>query len=359
MLLRPEPARTPVTMNFFTRFPDVVAILGAALTLAAGCHREPSQQHASRPEPPTVTVSVATANTQSRAVFEDVVGTVRARQRTTVEARVSGRIETLLVAPGQTVHKGERLAQLSVREIQARLEQARATLEQSNRDLARFNALLQQKTITQQEFDAVEARQRVAHAGVTEAETLLDYASITAPFDGVITRKWAEVGDLAGPGRAIVEIEDPSALRIESDIPETLIDRVTMGAQLTVTGGSSVRGIEATVGELSPIADPSSRTFRVKLDLPAGSALRLGQFVRVAIPVGENKALRVPRDAVVQRGQMEIVFVVNGDKALLRLVRTGKHMGEECELVSGLAPGEKVVVQGAAGLVDGQSLKFR
>jgi RND family efflux transporter MFP subunit len=290
-------------------------------------------------------------------VFEDVVGTIRARQRASVEARVSGRIDSLSVVPGQSVRKGETLAKLSVREIQARLDQARATLEQSDRDFQRFSALLQQKTITQQEFDAVEARKRVASGAVAEAETLLDYATVTAPFDGIITRKWSDAGDLAGPGRAIVEIEDPSSLRIETDVPEGLIERVTLGARLTATGGSSAHTIEATVGEVSPIADASSRTFRVKLDLPSGSGLRLGQFARVAIPVGENKALRVPRAAVVQRGQMEIVFVVDGDKARLRLVKTGKHLGDSCELVSGLAAGEKVVVQGAAGLVDGQPLK--
>ena len=111
--------------------------------------------------------------------------------------------------------------------------------------------------------------------------------------------------------------------------------------------------------EIAPAADSASRTFLVKLDLQGTTGLRAGQFGRVAMPVGETSALRGPASAVVQRGQMEIVFVVSDGKAQLRLVKTGKRIGDEVELVSGVSAGEKVVVEGATGLADGQPLTLK
>jgi RND family efflux transporter MFP subunit len=113
------------------------------------------------------------------------------------------------------------------------------------------------------------------------------------------------------------------------------------------------------VGEIAPAADPGSRTFLVKLDLPSQPGLRAGQFGRVAMPVGETSALRVPASAVVQRGQMELIFVVNDNQARLRLVKTGKRLGDEVELVSGVEAGEKIVAEGAVGLMDGQPVEAK
>jgi len=107
------------------------------------------------------------------------------------------------------------------------------------------------------------------------------------------------------------------------------------------------------------VADPSSRTFNVTLDLPANAGLRAGQFARVAIPIGETRALRVPALAVVQRGQMELVFVVVNQQANLRLVKTGKRIGDAVELVSGVSAGELIVVEGADRLRDGQPVEAK
>jgi RND family efflux transporter MFP subunit len=114
------------------------------------------------------------------------------------------------------------------------------------------------------------------------------------------------------------------------------------------------REIEGVVAEMSPTADPNSRTYLVKLDLPGATGLRSGQFGHVVVPVGEVSAIRVPAAAVIQRGQMEIVFVVVNGYAQLRLVKTGKRVGDEMELVSGLNSGESIVTEGAPALADGQ-----
>ncbi len=122
---------------------------------------------------------------------------------------------------------------------------------------------------------------------------------IVAPFDGVITRKLADVGDLAAPGKPLLQMENPDTLRLEADVPEALIGNVKLGDKLAVRIAAVTNEIEGTVAEMSPTADPNSRTYLVKLDLPGATGLRSGQFGRVAVPVGEVSAIRVP---AVRRG---------------------------------------------------------
>jgi len=112
--------------------------------------------------------------------------------------------------------------------------------------------------------------------------------------------------------------------------------------------------LDGTVVEIAPSADPGSRTFVAKIDLPPTPGLRPGQFGRVAIPIGEFAALRVPDSALLRRGQMEIAFVVEDGHARMRLVKSGQRVGGEVELLSGVDPGETIVVEGAAALSDGQ-----
>jgi RND family efflux transporter MFP subunit len=329
--------------------------LVAALALVA-CH---SKKEAGPESLPPVAVRTVVAENKERPSSEEVVGTVRAKLRATIEAKVSARIEALLVAPGQMVKTGDLIAQLDPREIQAKLDQALALRQQATRDLARGRELLDKKITTQADFDAVQARASVAEGAAREMETMLGYTKIVAPFDGIVTRKLADVGDLAAPGKPIIEMEDPRALRFEADVPEALIGHVKLGAKLPVQVAEDSAPIEGTVVEVAPVADPASRTFLVKLDLPTAEGIRSGQFGRVWVPTGEDKSIRVPASAVVSRGQMECIFVVVNQHAQLRLVRTGKRSDGEVEILAGLSPGDRVVSEGAASLRDGQPLTLK
>jgi RND family efflux transporter MFP subunit len=296
---------------------------------------------------------------RERTATEDVVGTVRARLHAVIEANVSGEIERMLVAPGQRVAAGARLLVINAREVEARLEQAQALKQKADDDLKRAASLLKQNILPQAEFDAAQSRFRVAEAAVREAETLHGYTTIDAPFPGTITRKYADVGDLAAPGKPLLEIEDARSLRFEADVPEAVVGRLSPGQTLPVRVAAVPAELLGTIVEISPAADPGSRTFLVKLDLPSSPALRAGQFGRVGMPVGTSTALRVPSSAVIVRGQMEIVFLVDDGKARLRIVKTGKRVGDDVEIVSGLDAGEKIVVENNAGLTDGQPLQLR
>ncbi len=325
--------------------------------LLAGCHKAPEPRSAV--ELPSVAIRAQTVERKARAATEDVVGTVRPKLSAAIEAKVSGRIEKMLVVPGQTVKQGELLVQLDAHEIQARYDQAAAGRQEAENNLKRNTSLMEQKILSQSEFDNAQAKFRMAAAAEAEAKTMLDYVKIVASFDGVITRKLADVGDLAAPGKPLLQMENPNTLRFEADVPEALIGNVKLGDQLAVRLAAITAEIAGTVAELSPAADPNSRTSLVKLDLAGAAGLRSGQFGRVAVPVGEAIAIRVPTAAVIQRGQMEMVFVVISNHAQMRLVKTGSHFGGEIELVSGVDAGEQVVTDGAAALADGQPVTIK
>lgn len=335
----------------------LIAGLCAAWAAVSGCHK--AAPPAAPDNLPAATVKLAPVVARDYVATEEVVGTVRPKLRATISPKISGRVEELLVVPGQTVTQNQLLARIDAREIQARLLQALAVKAQADADLKRIQSMTQQGISTQAELDRATMQAGVAAANVQEMETLLSYAKVTAPFTGLITRKLADVGDLAAPGTPLLEIEDPNVLRLEADVPEALIDRVKLGDRLRVNISTLPKPLEGVVGEMDPVADPGSRTFRVKLDLPPTPGLRSGLFGRAAVPVGRTTTLRVPVSALVVRGQMEMVFVAADGKASLRLVKTGKRLDAEVELVSGVRAQEMVVVDGALQLVDGQPLAVR
>ena len=188
---------------------------------------------------------------------------------------------------------------------------------------------------------------------------MLAYAKVVAPFDGVVTRKWADVGDLASPGKPLVDIEDPSQLQVWADVPDNLTSEVRPDENLDVRVDGLDNQLAGTVAEISPAADPITHTFRVKVNLPVTPGLKSGQFARVEVPAGESRTMFVPDAAVVQRGELEILFVIADGHAHLRLVKTGRHLDGRMEILSGLNAGETVVMQGASQLTDGQPVEVK
>ena len=335
------------------------AVLPAALMASAlfvGCGRANRRSADASASGPPVAVTVQKVENKERPATEEVVGTVRAKLRATVEAKISGKIQKMLVVPGQKVAAGDLLIELDAQEVNARADQARVVYQQAEADWKRLSSLWEQKVLSQAEYDTAKSKFGVAEAALLEAQTLVGYAKETAPFDGVITRKLADMGDLAVPGKPLLEMEDTRALRLEADVPEAVVDHINIGDRMPVRVTAVGSELQGTVSEIAPAADPNSRTFLVKLDLPTASGIRAGQFGRAIMPVGETSALRVPATAIIQRGQMELAFVAENGQAALRLVKTGKIVGNEVEIVSGLEAGESVITTGVARLRDGQGI---
>jgi RND family efflux transporter MFP subunit len=336
-----------------------LSALALATLLLPGCGRKPDTHPTSQPDLAAAQVQVQTAESKQRATTEEVVGTVQAKLHATLEAKLSGRIDKMPVLLGQVVKAGELVARLDAAEIKARMEQAEAGLQQAERDWKRTSALLDQQAATRSDYDAADSRYRVAKAAVAEAQAMMGYVEILAPFAGVVTKKWADVGDLATPGKPLIGIEDPSMLQLEADVPDAIASRIQQNARLAIQVDSLKGELAGTVMEIAPTADPASRTFRVKLDLPQTAGLRSGQFARLIVPIGESNSVRVPTSAVVVRGQLEILFVVTNQRAQLHLVKTGRTIGDEVEILAGLNSGESVVVGGAGLLTDGQPVEAK
>ncbi len=351
--------RVPSSGALLALTPWLSLCLSTVMALVVGCGKTHEPQAAIGENLPSATVRVQTIEVVKQPAVEEVVGTVQPKLQAVIEARVSGRITHLPVILGQSVKQGDVLVELATQEIQARLDQANAAFRQADLDFTRTANLRKQNAATQAEMDAAQARYNVAKATVAEAEALSGYAKIPAPFDGVVARKLADEGDLGMPGKPLLELEGRAGLRLVADVPSLLASRVLPDARLSVRVETLPDAITGTLAEISPAADPASRTVRVKVDLPETAGLRAGQFGRLALPVGEATFLFVPPPALVRRGQLEILFVAAGGKAQMRLVRAGKETPQGIEILTGLSPGESVVVEGAGNLRDGQPLQTR
>jgi len=193
---------------------------------------------------------------------------------------------------------------------------------------------------------AAEAQIQGARNFVTEAEVALGHAEITAPLEGVVTERLVEVGDLALPGRPLLVLLDPKALRLEAEVREGLVARVRTGASLEVEIPAAGASVAGTVAEIIPSADPRSRTFRVRIDLPVAAGVYPGMFGRLRLPVGEREIVRVPLPAVVRVGQLQTVVLKEGDRWVRRYVTTGRALPDgTVEILSGLEGGEEIGIR--------------
>jgi len=325
--------------------------------LLTACGEPEIHLNSSHRDLPVVQVSVEPSLLLKRPVVESVSGTVRSKNETLVAAKVTGSIERIEVLVGQRVYKGDELLQLRADEIRQQRIQAEAQLSLANRDLKRTEELYERDASTETELDAVRTQQLIAQAAFDEAEVMEGYLTINAPFDGLISQRLVSEGDLATPGRALLEIQGLDELQLEASVPESLISRVYLDQEVRVESGNPVQVYAGKVVEVSPAADPVTRTFLVKVNLPQGEGLRSGQFARLLVEMDLREYVAVPETAVRQRGQMEQLFVMEDGVAKLRLVKLGRKRDGKVEILSGLAVGEQVVVSSESALRDGQPIR--
>lgn len=332
-------------------------VLLVALALLAGCSKPNTQSAAALPALP---VTVAHVEAADIALPTELSGNVRAVQRATVAAKVMGTVAELPVSLGQRVAAGDLLLKLSATEIAARVAQARAQLNIAARDLERERALLAKGASTSDLVRSLEDRHALVAAQLREAETMLGYTELRAPFAGVIAKKFLDAGDLAAPGQPLLSLDGIDDFQIEVAVPDSLVAPLALGQSLTVNVPSMARQFTGTLAEISSAADASARSVLVKISVPAGIDIRAGQFARVLLPGQAVRSLLVPAGAVTRFGQMERVFVVDAEKrAVLRLVKTGRAHGDRIEILSGLEAGESVIVAPPAALREGQPLEVR
>lgn len=331
-------------------------VLGSLLLASAGCKGSPPAETGTLPPLPTAEVKVLTAQEQPARHENAVTGTVESTRRTTIAAKISGTIEKMPVTLGSKVKAGDLLIQIRAAEIDARLAQAQAQMNQAQRDFAREKRLLEKEAASPETVKSFETAYLVAEAAYAEVRTMQSYKTLVAPFTGVISMKAVQVGDLASPGTPLLILEDNRQLQVVVQIPEALALQTKTNDRLAIRFTGTSLDLEGKVAEIAPAADPRSRTTTVKLAIDSFASLRPGQEALVFLPGTAVNTLLVPATAISRYGQMERIFLVHNGFAQLRLVRTGEIYDNQIEVLSGLSAGEQVVIESTNRLLDGQPL---
>ena len=320
-----------------------------------------------------------------------VLGRFVARQSGPVAALVSGPVEDILVDVGDRVRKGDILVRLAtdvtignrnlraaeLREKEAALETARADTELASLELRRLENLRKSPAFSQARYEdkraeVVRFKSKVAEAeaGVARARANLGLANldlgraeIMAPYNGVVVMRYAVAGAFIDTGAPVVSLVNDEDMEIEADVPSNRLAGLAPGRGVRVTLDDG-RSIMATVRSVVPTENPLTRTrpvrFTAKISGAENFNLATDQSVTVLLPVGEQRdVVSVHKDAVIARGAGYIVYVVEGDKANVRSVRTGEAVGVRLEVLSGLEPDELVVVRGNERLQSGQTVEYK
>jgi RND family efflux transporter MFP subunit len=281
----------------------------------------------------------------------EVTGQVETVYQATLASRIQGMIERVLVLEGTPVKKGQTLVELDNRDLQAELERAVAEVENAKAHLARAKSLYAEDAVSKQEMENASRTFKVSEANRRSVLAQLSYTVVKAPFDGVITEKKVEAGELASPGQILLKMEDPTRLRLEATLAESDLKSIGRGDRMSVKidalPGQTLAG---TVSQILPAGDPQTHTFTVKVDLPPTPGLRTGMFGRLQLDKGLSHTIVLPSSAVIERGELTSVFVVDADRvARLRWVRVGRRFDQQTEILSGINEGERVLAEATRG----------
>lgn len=401
-----------------------VILIGGVLLLAGGTwailqmNRSPHSLETTTAQ--AIAVSTMTLKSQSITNTLELSGSIRPVEQATLSTRVMGRITALSLESGDRFRKGDVLASIDVMDINAQTGQAQLGVAQAQAEVFRSQASLNQlesqkleaqsalrlAQVTQSRMSRLQAegavsqsvlddantaleqaRARVAQseAGIRQSQAAIDqtqaavsraelsvissdisasYGTIIAPFDGVVVQKMAYEGEMAAPGTPLLKVENPNKLELEISVPEENLRLVRVGQSVKVQFDAVNQTINGTIQQIVPAANAQSRSFLVKIPLNNSSKLISGMFGRIALPLGANKeTLLVPTKALIQRGQLQGVYVVESTEekaiAVLRWVKTGKPQNEQIEIVSGLKTGDRIITSNIVQLSDGQPVAVR
>ena len=376
----------------------LAGILLLATFWFAGCGEDIQPGNTPGKAPITIKTVVDVVKASSHPTPYEVMGTVQPKTAATISAKVIGEIKKITVNEGDHVQKGQLLVSIEDRQIAAGLRQAEAGLREAKQGeqaaqsalkaakasatladatYKRYKALLDSESISRQEFDEVEAkyqqamsglsqakfmanaaRERVNQAkeGVSAAKAIFSDTTLISPYDGVITARLVDPGDMAAPGAPLLKIEETGDMEVHLLLAESHIQNINIKDTVSVIFPShqNKHVINGQIVTIDPSADPATRSFLVKITMPEISGLRSGMFARVMIPVGETGMILIPKTAVVSHGQLTAIYLVDRDNiARFHLIRLGRKFGDDVEVVSGLHKDDRYVVNPDHSVVDG------
>jgi len=374
----------------------VATLLLAGLLLAACGETE------RKPTPPETISGLRVQKIELKTVPDELEapGTVIAAATAQVAARTMGTVMRVAVKEGDTVRRGQLLAQLDERELSARRNAAQAGSQvakagigqaqkavaaaQANADVLqktydRYVYLKDQKSVSPQEFDEVSAKQQAAQAQLEQAQAALQqaqagreqaqaeataadsvagYARIVAPFDGRVVRRMVDPGSLVSPGMPLFVVEDASRYQLQVTLPTEALSFVKKGSAARVQlDAVPDKSLEGKVAEMEAGADPGSHTLNARIDLPHGAKAQSGVFGRAYFARGDKQTVIIPLDATVARGQLRGIYAVDANGLVhWRVVTLGQPLNGLVEVLSGLAPGDSIVLNPDAQELDGKKV---
>ena len=387
----------------------ILLLLAPVLISCAGPKEATQTEH-----PVLAGVKTVSVSTSSIPDFYEAVGTIRSKTTTVISARTTGHVTRVLVSEGDRVRAGQTLVEIDTRDAAVQVRRAEAgeseareslvvldkeiaaaefgrAAADANRKLAastldRYRSLHDRRSVSDQEFDEVQAKLTAATAELDRATAMLesakarrnqilaridqatvekssadlfmDYSRVVSPVTGIVTAKTIETGMIAAPGAPLLTVEDDTAYRLEAQVPESILGAIRKGDTVRIVLEAANKAeIQGRISEIVPSADPSSRTTIVKVDLPKATSLRSGLFGRAFLPSGERSVISVPRELVVQHGQLTSVYVLDEKVVRQRLIKLGKSSGNRVDVVSGLQNGDLLIVEPRENLVDGMEVR--
>ena len=361
--------------------PKKLLFLGAiAGTLFFGaCSRTHEAEPLVRPE--VSDVELERVHVTSLPESYETTGTVVPRSSSTISVRIMGVVTSVLVKEGDKVKAGQLLMTIDDRDLKEKvraaeeahneavhaLESARKQKDLAEKTYERYRKLYEEKAITTQELDNVatsadqaghsveqaEAMVKRTQASLEEARIFLGFSSVRSSIDGIVTGKMIDVGSMASPGVPLLQLEDRASRLVEAGFEERMLSSVEEGMEVKVRVPSKADETTGKIVEVVPTVDPRTRTFVVKIEVP-GLMLRSGQYGTVRLESGSRELLLVPARAVVTRGQLTGVFLVDDENRITyRLIRTGRSYGDMVEVLSGLWSGGKIIVGNVDRAIDG------
>lgn len=345
----------------------------ATLSLLAGCSKDiaPAKDKAEAARKPPLAVLTAAVSRES--IAKDLIqnGVIIARSQINILPKTTGRILELRVEEGDKVRPGQVLVRLDTPELNWQLAQqksmlisAEANLDLARDSLARLQELAREGVVSQQQLKAAEAQAKVAggqvkqnKASISLMETQLSNSVITSPISGTVVARTLEVGSMALPSTPIMTIAESGPLQVKMQVPEREFAQLDEGGRLHITSVALPgERFPARIREISEMLDPQTKLIPVKADLERNGRLKIGMNVKATVAGRKHSGLVIPTKAILTDGAEQIVYVASGGKARRVAVRTGVRTPEKTEVVSGLAAGDKVLVEGAAFVRDGDAI---
>ncbi|MFZ5806744.1 MAG: efflux RND transporter periplasmic adaptor subunit [Verrucomicrobiota bacterium] len=331
-----------------------VFLLGLAF-FVAGCGEK--QEEAPPPMPP---VFVETQFSKQEEVVERIpsVGTLEADESVTIQPEVGGTVKTIDFTEGQKVSKGQVLIRLDDEKQQAQLKQTESSLQLAEVNFVRGQKLLEEKTISQQEFDQLCNQRSSSEAAVALEKKTLEDMTMEAPFDGVVGSRLVSQGQVINAGTPMTSLYATDPMKIIFSIPERLAGRVRVGQEVDLKVPAFTTGFKGEVFLIDPQVDVATRTVKIKARVPnPDDSLKPGMFADVNLVVERREnAVTVPEEAIFPYREKFAVYVVENNTAKLREVEIGLRLTGKVEIVKGLSAQEEVITLGTQKVKEGTAV---